>query len=69
MEVANELFTGDSLSRYFTASFTMLNPKVEKPTNFKKILPINLYIVAYNIFSKIIASRLFGYLDSIIFPE
>lgn len=69
MEVANELFTGVSLSQYFIASFTVLNPKVEKPTNLKKILPISLYIVAYNIFSKIIVSRLFGYLDSIISLE
>lgn len=50
----------------------MLIPKVENPTSYKKLWSISLYVVAYIIFlifSKLIVSRLSGYLLNMISLE
>lgn len=66
LEAANEYFNGATLPRFFTTSFIVIIPKVVEPLTIEKLQPINVCLMAYKIFSKIIVGRLSGYLSQLI---
>lgn len=56
-EVVQEFFFNEaSLSKFFTAPYIVLIPKVDTPTSFEKFHPISLCMVAYKIMSKLIVN-------------
>ncbi|XP_042942688.1 uncharacterized protein LOC122276858 [Carya illinoinensis] len=53
-----DFFIGNSMPRFYSASYIALIPKMQKPTGFDKFRPISLCSVVYKVFSKILVRRL-----------
>ncbi|XP_035544570.1 uncharacterized protein LOC108988642 [Juglans regia] len=69
LEATLEFFHSHHLPRYFTASYIVLIPKVDKPNGFDKFRPISLCSVFYKICTKIIVARLTNLLAKMIAQE
>ncbi|XP_042969076.1 uncharacterized protein LOC122301760 [Carya illinoinensis] len=67
--VVRDFFIGNSMPRFYSASYIALIPKMQKPTGFDKFRPISLCSVMYKVFSKILVRRLSPNLNKIISPE
>ncbi|KAG2712257.1 hypothetical protein I3760_04G116000 [Carya illinoinensis] len=64
-----DFFIGNSMLRFYLASYIALILKMQKPTGFDKFRPISLCSVVYKVFSKILVRRLSPILNKIISPE
>ncbi|XP_042958079.1 uncharacterized protein LOC122293609 [Carya illinoinensis] len=64
-----ELFLGIPIPRFYSASYIVLIPKMQRPTGFDKFRPISLCSVVYKAFSKILVRRLSPILNRIISSE
>ncbi|KAG2721076.1 hypothetical protein I3760_02G064700 [Carya illinoinensis] len=64
-----ELFLGTPMPRFYSASYIVLIPKMQRPTSFDKFRPISLCSVVYKAFSKILVRRLSPILNRIISSE
>ncbi|XP_042970644.1 uncharacterized protein LOC122303096 [Carya illinoinensis] len=69
VEAARDFFAGSTLPRFYTSSYIVLILKVPDPKSFEKFPPISLCSVAYKIFSKILVTRLTGFLPMLISAE
>lgn len=66
VEAARDFFNRATLSRYYTAFYIVLVPKLQDLQGFDKFRPISLCSVTYKILSKIIVSRLTWFLPLMI---
>ncbi|XP_042962665.1 uncharacterized protein LOC122296936 [Carya illinoinensis] len=64
-----EFFLEIPMPRFYSASFIVLIPKMQKPNGFDKFRPISPCSVVYKVFSKILVRRLAPILNRIISPE
>lgn len=69
LEVARDFFIGYKFPKFYTSFYIVLIPKVKNLLSFDKFRPINLCLVVYKIFSKIIVSQLTSHLNCIISLE
>lgn len=69
VEAGEDLFLGNSLSRFNSSLFIVLIPKVQDLKSFDKFHPISLCSVACKIFSKMLVKRLTVFLSRVISPE
>ncbi|XP_042962460.1 uncharacterized protein LOC122296729 [Carya illinoinensis] len=64
-----DFFIGNSMPRFYSASYIALIPKMQKPIGFDKFHSISLCSVVYKVFSKILVRRLSHILNKIISPK